>query len=42
MAFDNVIVGPHVAGYTIAARENMGRIEAELALKTWMEKSCRD
>jgi D-3-phosphoglycerate dehydrogenase / 2-oxoglutarate reductase len=32
MAFDNVIVSPHVAGSTIEARENMGRIAAEQAL----------
>jgi len=28
MAFDNVIVSPHIAGSTIEARENMGRIAA--------------
>jgi D-3-phosphoglycerate dehydrogenase len=33
MAFDNVIVSPHVAGSTIEARENMGRIAAEQALE---------
>jgi D-3-phosphoglycerate dehydrogenase len=33
MAFDNVIVSPHVAGATIEARENMGRIAAEQALQ---------
>ncbi len=32
MAFDNVMVSPHVAGSTIEARENMGRIAAEQAL----------
>lgn len=32
MAFDNVIVSPHVAGSTIEARENMGRIAAEQVL----------
>jgi D-3-phosphoglycerate dehydrogenase len=32
MAFDNVMVSPHVAGSTIQARENMGRIAAEQAL----------
>jgi D-3-phosphoglycerate dehydrogenase len=32
MAFDNVIVSPHIAGSTIEARENMGRIAAEQAL----------
>ncbi len=32
MTFDNVIVSPHVAGSTIEARENMGRIAAEQAL----------
>jgi len=32
MAFDNVIVSPHVAGSTIEARDNMGRIAAEQAL----------
>jgi D-3-phosphoglycerate dehydrogenase len=33
MAFDNVVVSPHVAGSTIEARENMGRIAAEQALE---------
>ncbi|MSP03735.1 MAG: hydroxyacid dehydrogenase [Acetobacteraceae bacterium] len=33
MAFDNVMVSPHVAGSTIEARENMGRIAAEQALE---------
>jgi D-3-phosphoglycerate dehydrogenase len=33
MAFDNVIVSPHVAGSTIEARENMGRIAAEQVLE---------
>lgn len=33
MAFDNVMVSPHVAGHTIEARENMGRIAAEQALE---------
>jgi D-3-phosphoglycerate dehydrogenase len=33
MAFDNVIVSPHIAGSTIEARENMGRIAAEQALE---------
>jgi D-3-phosphoglycerate dehydrogenase len=32
MAFDNVMVSPHVAGSTIEARENMGRIAAEQVL----------
>lgn len=32
MAFDNVLVSPHIAGSTIEARENMGRIAAEQAL----------
>lgn len=32
MAFDNVIVSPHVAGSTVEARENMGRIAAEQVL----------
>jgi len=32
MAFDNVMVSPHIAGSTIEARENMGRIAAEQAL----------
>jgi D-isomer specific 2-hydroxyacid dehydrogenase, NAD binding domain len=32
MAFDNVIVSPHVAGSTIEARETMGRIAAEQVL----------
>src|SRR5271156_1774759 len=32
MAFDSVMVSPHVAGSTIEARENMGRIAAEQAL----------
>ncbi len=32
MAFDNVMVSPHVAGSTIEARENMGRIAAEQTL----------
>src|SRR5882757_1256433 len=32
MAFDNVIVSPHIAGSTIEARENMGRIAAEQVL----------
>ena len=32
MAFDNVMVSPHVAGSTVEARENMGRIAAEQAL----------
>ena len=32
MAFDNVMVSPHVAGSTIEARENMGRIAAQQAL----------
>lgn len=32
MAFDNVVVSPHIAGSTIEARENMGRIAAEQAL----------
>jgi len=33
MAFDNVMVSPHVAGSTIEARENMGRIAAEQVLE---------
>jgi D-3-phosphoglycerate dehydrogenase len=33
MAFDNVIVSPHIAGSTIEARENMGRIAAEQTLE---------
>jgi D-3-phosphoglycerate dehydrogenase len=33
MAFDNVIVSPHVAGATIEARDNMGRIAAEQVLQ---------
>jgi D-3-phosphoglycerate dehydrogenase len=33
MAFDNVMVSPHVAGSTIEARENMGRIAAEQTLE---------
>jgi D-3-phosphoglycerate dehydrogenase / 2-oxoglutarate reductase len=33
MAFDNVLVSPHIAGSTIEARENMGRIAAEQALE---------
>ena len=33
MAFDNVMVSPHIAGSTIEARENMGRIAAEQALE---------
>jgi len=33
MAFDNVMVSPHVAGHTIEARENMGRIAAEQVLE---------
>ena len=32
MAFSNVVVSPHIAGSTIEARENMGRIAAEQAL----------
>src|ERR1700759_2592487 len=32
MAFDNVIVSPHVAGSTIEARENMGHIAADQVL----------
>jgi D-3-phosphoglycerate dehydrogenase len=32
MAFDNVMVSPHIAGSTIEARENMGRIAAEQVL----------
>ena len=32
MAFDNVMVSPHVAGHTVEARENMGRIAAEQVL----------
>jgi D-3-phosphoglycerate dehydrogenase len=32
MAFDNVVVSPHIAGSTLEARENMGRIAAEQAL----------
>ncbi|HVZ09569.1 NAD(P)-dependent oxidoreductase [Rhodopila sp.] len=32
MAFDTVMVSPHVAGSTIEARENMGRIAAEQVL----------
>ena len=32
MAFDNVMVSPHVAGSTIEARENMGRIAATQVL----------
>jgi D-3-phosphoglycerate dehydrogenase len=32
MAFDNVMVSPHIAGSTIEARENMGRIAAEQSL----------
>jgi len=33
MAFDNVMVSPHVAGSTIEARDNMGRIAAEQVLQ---------
>jgi D-3-phosphoglycerate dehydrogenase / 2-oxoglutarate reductase len=33
MAFDNVMVSPHVAGSTIEARENMGRIAAQQVLE---------
>jgi D-3-phosphoglycerate dehydrogenase / 2-oxoglutarate reductase len=33
MAFDNVMVSPHIAGSTIEARENMGRIAAEQVLQ---------
>lgn len=32
MAFDNVMVSPHIAGSTVEARENMGRIAAEQTL----------
>lgn len=32
MKFDNVLISPHIAGSTIEARENMGRIAAEQVL----------
>lgn len=32
MQFDNVLISPHIAGSTIEARENMGRIAAEQVL----------
>jgi D-3-phosphoglycerate dehydrogenase / 2-oxoglutarate reductase len=33
MTFDNVIISPHIAGSTVEARENMGRIAADQVLQ---------
>jgi D-3-phosphoglycerate dehydrogenase / 2-oxoglutarate reductase len=38
MSFDDVIVSPHVAGSTIEARENMGRIARNRRWGSWMGK----